>query len=148
MEAIDHTSTARLFRLVVNFVYEELLSQFLNNNGECKESTFLLINWTSIIENSNDGLYGKLEKKIIYKCYISYLVNLFSQYLKTRDTCVIKRIQKILYDENLLFSNPFSFSITNEIKKSCLKIVSFCFLIEYRIINRYSLIIIIDGLFS
>ena len=54
MEAID-ASTSRIFRFVVNFVYEELLNQFLNNNGECKESTYLLINWTSIVENSNDG---------------------------------------------------------------------------------------------
>ena len=48
-------TTNRLFRLVVNFVYEELLNQFINNNGHCKDSTFLLINWGSILENSNDG---------------------------------------------------------------------------------------------
>ena len=48
-------NTNKLFRQLVNFVYEELLNQFLNNNGDCKESTYLLLNWTSIVENSNDG---------------------------------------------------------------------------------------------
>jgi hypothetical protein len=31
----------KIFRVNVNFVYEELLNQFLNNNGECKLGNIL-----------------------------------------------------------------------------------------------------------
>ena len=47
-----------LFRLIVDYVYEEILKDFFNNDGECNYSTFSLINWSVIIDNkSGDGLY-------------------------------------------------------------------------------------------
>ena len=45
----------KLFRLNVNFVYEELLNQFVNNNGDCKLSTFWLISWGIICDPKNTG---------------------------------------------------------------------------------------------
>jgi hypothetical protein len=33
----------KIFRVNVNFVYEELLNQFLNNNGECKLGKYFII---------------------------------------------------------------------------------------------------------
>ena len=68
-------------------------------------------------------IYGKLETKIVYKCYVSYLVNLFSKYITTGESTFLLEIQKILYDENLIFSIPFSFSITHDLKITCFKIV-------------------------
>jgi hypothetical protein len=42
--------TQKIFKNLVNFVYEELLNQFLNNNGDCEESTFRLVNWSIILD--------------------------------------------------------------------------------------------------
>jgi|LakMenEpi03Aug12_release.lakeMendotaPanAssembly.Ray.scaffolds.fasta_scaffold5119049_1 hypothetical protein len=48
--------TNELFRQNVDFVYEEILSQFINNNGNCKSSTFWLINWGIIFDRRNEGI--------------------------------------------------------------------------------------------
>ena len=48
-------NTNKLFRLVVNFVYDELMNQFISNYGDCKSSTFCLINWDVIVNNRNSG---------------------------------------------------------------------------------------------
>ena len=48
-----HASSA--FRLVVNFVYEEIFDQFINNNGACKRSTYSLVNWSFITDSENKG---------------------------------------------------------------------------------------------
>ena len=53
------------------------------------------------------------------------MINLFSRYIKTRDDSeILNEIQAILYNGNLIFSTPFSFSVTNELKIVCLKAVS------------------------
>ena len=59
--------TNKLFRQNVDFVYEEILSQFINNNGNCKSSTFWLINWGIIFDRRNDGI--KSFKKNMFKNY-------------------------------------------------------------------------------
>ena len=64
-----------------------------------------------------------MDKETVYKCYIGYLVNLFSKYIQTNETQFLIEIQKILYSENLIFSMSFSFSITSELKVACLKMV-------------------------
>ena len=69
------------------------------------------------------GIYGHFETKIVYKCYIVYLVNLFSRFLKYNDSNFLLEIYKILYDENLIFSIPYSFAITYEFKVVCFKMV-------------------------
>ena len=43
------------FKLLVNFVYEEVYDQFINNNGVCKRSTYSLINWSFITDSENKG---------------------------------------------------------------------------------------------
>ena len=53
----DDVSANKIFRENLNFVYEELLNQFLNNNGYCKNSTFLLINWAVIFDDKIEGRY-------------------------------------------------------------------------------------------
>jgi hypothetical protein len=39
----EDDTTNKICRLVLNFVHEELLNQFISNNGDCKESTFWLL---------------------------------------------------------------------------------------------------------
>ena len=65
MDAVkkDEFSTNNLFKLLVNFVYETLLDQFINNNGECKYSTFSLINWNVLIDDKNEGIKKNKKKK-------------------------------------------------------------------------------------
>ena len=46
----------KVFRLVVNFVYEEILNQFIISNGQCSETTFSLINWNLLIGCKNKGI--------------------------------------------------------------------------------------------
>ena len=61
--------------------------------------------------------------KIVYKCYLIYLMNLFSKYFKTNQINCLFEIQKILFEENLLFTIPFSLSVTYELKMACYKMV-------------------------
>ena len=68
-------------------------------------------------------VYGNLERSTIYMCYVSYLVYLFSDFIKTDNSKILLNISKILNEENLLFSVPCSFSITYELKSACFKMV-------------------------
>ena len=45
-----------LFKLIIDFVYKEIINQFINDDGECKATTFHLINWPILFENNNNGL--------------------------------------------------------------------------------------------
>ena len=83
----------------------------------CMDTTFFIF----LFKKKKTGVYGKLESKIIYKCYISYMVNLFSKYIKTEKTEFLLDIQNILYNHNFILATPYSFSITNELKLICLK---------------------------
>jgi hypothetical protein len=49
--------TNKIFRHLLDFVYEELLNQFINNNGDCKDSTFRLVNWLNITNYSTNGIF-------------------------------------------------------------------------------------------
>jgi hypothetical protein len=44
-----------IFKSNVSFVYDELIKQFINDNGNCSESTFCLINWSYILDPNNEG---------------------------------------------------------------------------------------------
>ena len=46
----------KVFRLLVNFVYEEILNQCTNENGECRETTYSLINWNILVDSKNKGI--------------------------------------------------------------------------------------------
>ena len=39
----DDDKTIKVCRLVMNFAHEELLNQFLNNKGDCKDSASCLL---------------------------------------------------------------------------------------------------------
>ena len=48
-------ATNKLFQLLVDFVHDEILDQFVNNNGNCDHATFWLINWSIVIDYREDG---------------------------------------------------------------------------------------------
>ena len=50
----------KLFPHLVDFVYKEMINEFLNKNGVCSESTFFLINWSVLIEKQNSGINSEL----------------------------------------------------------------------------------------
>ena len=50
----------KLFRLLVDFVYKEVINDFIYNNGECKSSTISLINWSILFDKKNIGKYKRL----------------------------------------------------------------------------------------
>jgi hypothetical protein len=67
----------KLFKCNVNFVYEELIQQFINNNGNCDEATFFLINWGILFDynNSNKKLLSSETQNTMCKitsliCYL------------------------------------------------------------------------------
>ena len=45
----------KVFRLLVDFVYKEVINEFINNNGECKNKNFTLINWSILFDKNNKG---------------------------------------------------------------------------------------------
>jgi hypothetical protein len=50
----------KLFRLVVDYVYKEVINEFLNNSGGCSPVTFTLINWSILFDKNNNGLIIKI----------------------------------------------------------------------------------------
>jgi hypothetical protein len=49
---------------------------------------------------------------------------LFTKYIKGgEDVVILNEIQAVLYNGNLIFSTPFSLTVTNEFKLVCLKAV-------------------------
>jgi hypothetical protein len=87
-------NTNKLFRLVVNFVYDELLNQFIKNYGDCKSSTFCLINWDVLVNNRNSGNFSF--------CLLNYEVDITSYFY-------LRYLWKIR-DENRLQMLCFIFS--------------------------------------
>ena len=41
-----------VFRINLNYVYKEMIHEFISNGGICKESTYNLINWPYILRFS------------------------------------------------------------------------------------------------
>ena len=66
-------------------------------------------------------MYGNLETKIVYKCYIIYLLNLFSKYMETQESDYLAHIQKILCCESLINCSPVS--VIPQFQLICLKAV-------------------------
>ncbi len=92
-------------------------------------------------------IYGKLETKSVYKCFLSYLIKLFSKYIKEGDSDLLMHIKLVLSNENL-FSNsvPINYAVTNELKKPCLKKVNE--VIESRMENYKKILFLKDGEYS
>ena len=58
------------------------------------------------------------------------MIQLFSKYIKgNEDVSILNEIQAVLYNGNLIFSTPFSFTVTNELKLVCLKAVYILYII-------------------
>ena len=51
------------------------------------------------------------------------MINILSKFFKTNESELILELHKILVDESLLFSIPFSFAITYDLKIACFKFV-------------------------
>ena len=143
----EEDRTNKICRLVLNFVHEEIIKQFIDKKGKCKESTFWLLKCIS-----NDGkfsrnsfffnnfnlkikkhtfleilLSGKLTKDYQYKYFISYLTYLYSKYIQLNDVESIIKIRNKLFDENSTRLLPYS--MINDFKKTCLKSVIICFVL-------------------
>jgi hypothetical protein len=70
------------------------------------------------------GIYGKLEKKTLHKCYISNLLNLLSKYNSTQEIGYLIEIQKVLFDDNPKISMPFLTHTIDDLRNLCTKMVS------------------------
>ena len=46
----------KLFTFNVNYVYETIVNQFLNENGNYDSSVFWIINWNIIFDNERLGM--------------------------------------------------------------------------------------------
>jgi hypothetical protein len=44
----------KVLKLNVNFVYDKIIEQFINNNGNCNEATFSLLNWSHLLDTNNN----------------------------------------------------------------------------------------------
>ena len=55
MESSRNDTGDSILRHTINFVYEEIMNQFLKYNGKTKKSTFWLINWGILIDEKSSG---------------------------------------------------------------------------------------------
>jgi len=46
-------NSVEIIKLNLNYVYKELINEFVNNNGHCNDSTYNLINWHYILDTTN-----------------------------------------------------------------------------------------------
>ena len=53
-DEISSLNSIKQFNSNLNFVYEELIRQFLNKNGNCEQLTFCLINWSYVLDSSRN----------------------------------------------------------------------------------------------
>ena len=71
-EEKPYANAIKIFNCNVNFVYEELLNQFINNNGQCDSSTYYLINWHILIDSSNNSKIKFFNtNKIKHSCFLN-----------------------------------------------------------------------------
>jgi hypothetical protein len=131
-------NSLKIIKYNLNYVYQELIIEFINNKGHCNDSTYNLINWEYILDSDNSirllmillnnfykikiGVYEILDTKSNYQLYISYLIKLFSKYLKDNDSCILLNLNKSFEDKKL-FPNSIQIilSITDNLKKALFK---------------------------
>ncbi len=46
-------NSIKIIKLNLNYVYEQLINEFINNNGYCNNSTYNLFNWKYILDSTN-----------------------------------------------------------------------------------------------
>ena len=78
MQVVENYSI-KLFKCNVDFVYEALIQQFINNNGQCDEATFFLINWGILFDYNNSNKwrnyietrdYIRPSVELIFVCHV------------------------------------------------------------------------------
>ena len=91
---------------------------------------YILVNRITLRNNILNYLldvYGSLEAKTIYKCFVCYVLKIFSKYLKENNSDLLKELHSILQVQNLFsYTVPFQFAITKDFMRTCLKKV-ICF---------------------
>jgi hypothetical protein len=75
------------------------------------------------------GLNETLDTKSIYKLNVSYLIKLFSNYLKNNDSNVLLELYLDFEDGSLFSDSNDEYSIIVDLKKVCLKKVKISFII-------------------
>ena len=107
----------KIFELNVNYVYEETLSEFVNNNGICSDSTFFLIHWDYITTaGSNFENTKAIDETVIYKCYVLNYIKLISKFLVDRNCDTLKKLYTIVGKRDL-FSYYTIYTLTAFEKK-------------------------------
>jgi hypothetical protein len=46
-------NSLKIIKYNLNYVYQELIIEFINNKGHCNDSTYNLINWEYILDSDN-----------------------------------------------------------------------------------------------
>ena len=46
----------KLIKYNLNYVYQTLINEFINNKGNCNDSTYNLINWDYILDSDNSKM--------------------------------------------------------------------------------------------
>jgi hypothetical protein len=75
------------------------------------------------------GLNETLDTKSIYKLNVSYLIKLFSNYLKNNDSNVLLELYLDFEDGSLFSDSNDEYSIIVDLKKVCIKKVKISFII-------------------
>jgi hypothetical protein len=44
-------NSLKIIKYNLNYVYHELINEFINNKGHCNDSTYNLINWEYILDS-------------------------------------------------------------------------------------------------
>jgi hypothetical protein len=52
---MDNNNSNKLFKLLVDFVYKESLTKFLNNKNFKSSESLSLLNWDVLSDKNNDG---------------------------------------------------------------------------------------------
>ena len=69
----ESSSSINLLKSTVNFVYNELLDEFIKNNGKCKETTVYLANWSYLLDPANNRGMIRLAFYTLQILIMSYL---------------------------------------------------------------------------
>ena len=56
-------NSIRIIKYSLNYVYKELIYEFLNQNGHCNNSTYNLLNWDYILDSNNCMSFKKISIK-------------------------------------------------------------------------------------
>ena len=129
------TLETKSLKLFVNFLYEEVLEDFLLK--ERNSSIISFINWKKIIQNIKEGrnllfiiilnqfflisildASDQIDSATEYKCFISYTLNLFSNFMITSDIDFLIEIHGLMHK-----TSSIPESMKDKFKLICSKMV-------------------------